>query len=206
MKGALTRMRGIALVGIFYFLFALPASAGVPTDQVRETVDKVLAVLKDPALKSDAAKGERRKRLKDVIYSRFDFAEMAKRSLGPRWRQLSPGERREFVEIFADILEGAYVDRIESYDGEKFRYVDETQEKNYAKVDTKIVTKDGKEYAIDYKLHPIEKEWKVYDVVIENISLVNNYRSQFRRVLAKSSYEDLVRRMKKKQVKAPGKK
>jgi phospholipid transport system substrate-binding protein len=205
MKGTLTKVRAIALVGMIHFLAALPVNAGTPTDQIRGTVEKVLAILKDPALKSEAAKGERRNRLRKIIYSRFDFTEMAKRSLGSYWRRRTPEEQREFVEIFADLLEGAYVDRIESYNGEKFLYGNEKREKDRAEVDTKIVTKDGREYSINYRLHLVDKKWKVYDVVIEDISLVNNYRSQFNRIMAKSSYEELLRRMKEKQFRAPAK-
>lgn len=205
MKGTLKRIGWAGVAGILYFLVALPINAGEPTDQIRETVEKVLAILKDPALQSDAAKGERRIRLRDVIYSRFDFPEMAKRSLGSHWQRRTSQEQREFVEIFADLLEGAYVDRIESYNGEKFLYVNETREKGYAEVRTRIVTREKKEYSIDYKLRPVDQEWKVYDVVIEDIILVNNYRSQFSRVLAKSSYGELLGRMKDKQFKAPKK-
>ena len=205
MKRASARIGRAAVPVILYLIVTAPVNAGEPTDQIRETVEKVLEIVKDPTLKSDAKSDERRIRLRDTIYSRFDFPEMAKRSLGSHWQRRTSQEQREFVEIFADLLEGAYVDRIESYNGEKFLYVNETREKGYAEVRTRIVTREKKEYSIDYKLRPVDKEWKVYDVVIEDISLVNNYRSQFSRVLAKSSYEELLGRMKDKQFKAPKK-
>jgi phospholipid transport system substrate-binding protein len=190
--------RWVALVGISYLLIAFPLSAGAPTDQVQATVEKVLAILQDPRLKSEAKRKERRDQLRQAIYARFDFTEMAKRSLGSHWRQRSPKERREFVEIFTGLVEDAYVDKIESYNGEKLVITRENQDKDYAEVNTKIVTKKGEEYSFNYRLHLTNGNWKVYDVVIENISLVNNYRSQFNRTIANSSYEELVRRMKEK--------
>ena len=131
---------------------------------------------------------------------RFDFSEMAKRSLGGHWRRRTSEEQREFTEAFTDLLERAYIERIEGFDDEKFVYTRERQDKEHAEVDGKILTKKGEEFSINYKLHLTNQGWKVYDVVIENISLVNNYRDQFNRVITKSSYEDLIRRLKEKGV------
>ncbi|MGH7772459.1 MAG: MlaC/ttg2D family ABC transporter substrate-binding protein [Candidatus Binatia bacterium] len=184
------------LMGLFllvYFLVPFPLSAGAPTDQVRSTVDKVLAILKNPPAK------DRRAQLRQVIYSRFDFTEMAKRSLGSHWRRRTPEEQREFVEIFTDLLEDSYLGRIEAFTDEKYFFNRETLEKDYAEVDTKMVTKNGEWFSLRYKLHLVNGDWKVYDVIVENISLVNNYRSQFNRIIANSSYEELVRRLKEKQ-------
>lgn len=166
--------------------------AGVPTDQVRSTIDEVLKILNNPNLASAAAKEERRRRLRQVIYPRFDFAEMARRSLGSTWRRISPVEQQEFVRLFTQLLEESYVNNIESYHGDKILYGRETQEQEYAEVDTKLITKRGEEIAVNYKLHKIDGDWMVYDVVIENISLVNNYRAQFTRLLAKSSFAELL--------------
>ncbi len=177
--------------------------AGVPMDQLRSTTDKVLDILKDPNLKSEGKKEERRAELRKVIYQRFDFDEMAKRSLGPNWARRSPEEQREFVKLFTDLLENTYADKMESYNGEKILYGREKQEGDDAQVDTKIVTQKGEQYSINYKLHPVGGDWKVYDVVIENISLVNNYRSQFNHVLASSSFDDLLRRMRQNKFAAP---
>lgn len=196
----------IVLASLFYLFVPNFLSAGLPTDQVRVTADKVLTMLQDPNLKSEAKKEERRNQLRQVIRARFDFVEMAKRSLGPHWQRRTAEEQREFVNSFADLLERSYVDKIESYNGEKVIYTNEVQDKNYAGVDTKIVTKKGEEFSVNYKLHLANGEWRVYDVVIENISLVNNYRSQFNRILSSSSYEELIRKLKAKQLEAPGRK
>ena len=193
-------MKGMAAFGLGIFLFIQPVSvaAGVPGDQVRETVDKLVAVLKDPRLKQEDKKNERRDELRKLIYQRFDFTEMAKRSLGPEWRRHTPEEQAQFVKLFTDFLERAYLTQIESYNDQKVRYVNERQERDHAQVDTKIVDNKGQEFAVNYRLHNENGDWKVYDVVVEDISLVNNYRAQFNRLLASSSYQELVRRMQEK--------
>ena len=196
-----THKRWLPLVGVIYLFVALPISAGAPSDQTRVTIEKVLTILKDPA-----AKSERRERLRQVIYPSFDFAEMAKRSLGPHWQRRSSAEQQEFVKLFTDLVESSYVDAIDSYDGEKVVVANEKQDNELAEVNTKIVTKKGEEFRVDYRLHQTSGSWKIYDAVIENVSLVNNYRSQFNRVIAKSSYEGLMSKMKDKQFEAPGKK
>ena len=181
---------------------ALRASAGAPTDQVRGTVENIAAILKSPSLKTDAKKNERREQLRQAIFSRFDFTEMAKRSLGSHWRKLSPPEQEEFARLFTDLLERAYIDQIEAYNDEKFVYVKESVDQDFAEVQSRIMTAKG-EYSLNYRLQNVGGEWKVYDVVVENISLVNNYRSQFSRIVANQSYEELVRRMRDKNIQAP---
>jgi phospholipid transport system substrate-binding protein len=186
-------------------LVSLPCSsrAGIPSDQVRQTADKVLSILQDTELKSADKKQERRDRLRQVISARFDFDEMAKRALGQHWQRRSADERRRFVRLFTDLLWRSYADQIESFKGKKIVYAREQQDKDYAEVDTKIVTNKGEEFSVNYLLHAIGSEWKVYDVVIENISLVNNYRSQFNHVLANSSFDELMRKLQAKAFNAP---
>ena len=174
--------------------------AGVPTDQVRQTADRVLSVLQDSRLKSPDKQQERRAQIRQVIANRFDFAEMAKRSLGPNWQKVNNDEQREFVELFTELLEKAYADQIESYNGEKIVYGRENVSQDQADVDTKIVTKKGEEVSVNYKLRSNGGDWKVYDVVIENISIVNNFRSQFNRILAKASFAELLKKLQSKSV------
>lgn len=179
-------------------LLSASAHAGLPTEQIKATVDKALVVLKDPKLKPAAKLKERRNQLKQILYARFDFSEMAKRSLGSNWRRRTPREQEEFVRLFTDVLEAAYADLIESYTDEKILYLNERVEAQFADVASKIITGKGQEYSINYKAHFVGNEWKVYDIIAENVSLINNYRSQFTRVIAKDSYEELVRRLKDK--------
>ena len=187
---------GVLLLALSF----LPGSAraGVPTDQIKATVDEAVAVLKDPRLKPAAKVNERRGQLKQILFARFDFTEMAKRALGSNWRRRTPQEQDEVVRLFTDILEHAYADIIESYSDEKIVYVNERIDGKFADIGSKIVTGKGEEYSINYKAHLVSNEWKVYDVVAENISLVNNYRSQFHRVISHSSYEELLRRLRDK--------
>lgn len=171
-----------------------------PTAQVRSTVDKVLDILKDPALKGPEKEEARRKRLKEVIYPRFDFSEMAMRSLGVHWRKRTPQEREEFVNLFGDLLEQSYRKKLESYTDQDIRYTKEEVDQAYGLVSTKITSeKENLDILIDYKVIRRDAEWRVYDVVIEGVSLVSNYRAQFNRIIQTSSYADLVRKMQVKQ-------
>ena len=190
----------ICWLWIAFFAAATPSMllAGAPTEEIQKTVDRAVAVLKNPGLKLDGKKKERRDQIRQALLPRFDFTEMARRSLGAHWRHRTPEEQREFVALFSDLLERAYIERIEGFNDEKFVYTRERQDRDYAEVDAKIQTPKGEEFSISYKLHLLDQNWKVYDVVIENISLVNNYRDQFNRVITKSSYEDLIRRIKEK--------
>ena len=174
------------------------STAGVPTDQIRVTVDRVLMILKDPALISAGAKEARRSELRKAIFPRFDFEEMAKRSLGSEWRRRTPAEQEEFIRLFTELLKDSYVDSIESYRGNKVVYRRESQDGDYADVGTKVINERGEEFTIDYRLNLQGSEWKVYDVIIENISIVNNYRSQFRRILGRSSFAQLLQTIRDK--------
>ena len=188
----------IAAVVLATWTAAASVSAGVPTEQIRSTVDRAILVLKDPRLKPAAKTKERRDQLKQILFTRFDFTEMAKRALGADWRRRTPKEQEEFVQLFTELLEHAYADIIESYTEDKIIYVGEKLDGNYADVASKVLASNGAEYSLNYKAHLVNSEWRVYDVIAENISVVNNFRSQFNRVIAKSSYEELVRRLKEK--------
>ncbi len=214
--------RAVAALSFFFLTSAVPALAAAPapekprgatkstpppsaalltpTDQVRGTVNEITTILKNPALKGEAKKKERRELLRKPLYARFDFTEMARRSLGAEWRNHSPKEQEEFTQLFTDLLERAYIEQIESYTNEKFIYGKETVDADYAEVQSKILTAKGEEYSLNYRLRQVGKEWKIYDVVVENISLVNNYRSQFNRIVSNQSYDELIRRLKDKQI------
>ena len=181
---------------IWAFLLFLPfnAHADSPTVQIKSTVDQVIQILTNPQLQGEGRKQERRKRLREVIFVRFDFQEMAQRSLGAHWQRRTPEEQTEFIKVFSDLLEQTYVDKIESYNNEKFIYANERIDGPYAEVSSKMRTSKGEEFTINYKLHRVGEDWRVYDLVIENISLINNYRSQFNRILTSSTYDELVSR------------
>jgi phospholipid transport system substrate-binding protein len=186
------------LIWAFLFLYPLNAFAGEPTVQIKSTVDQVIQILTNTQLQGEGRKQERRKRLREVIFARFDFQEMAQRSLGAHWQRRTPEEQTEFIKVFSDLLEQTYVDKIESYNNEKFIYANERIDGPYAEVSSKMRTSKGEEFTINYKLHRMGEDWRVYDLVIENISLINNYRSQFNRILTSSTYDELILRIKAK--------
>jgi len=189
----------LAVVAVCVILCSSPVYASEPTDQLRGTIDDIIAILKDPSLKGDDLSEQRRGRIREKMEERFTFAEMAKRSLGKHWREMSGEQRREFTSIFARLIENSYIGKIEGYTDEKVFYEKEMVRKRSAVVKTKIVTKQGTDIPLDYRLISRSGgEWKVYDVVIEGVSLVRNYRSQFSKTLRSSSYEELVNKLKSK--------
>lgn len=189
---------GLAL-GLLAGLAAGPVAAATPTDQLRDRIDRVLKVLEDPALKQGGKAVERRKAVRRIAEEIFDFAETAKRSLGRHWLGRTSAEREEFVRLFTDLLERAYISKIELFNNERITYVGETVEGEYALVRTRIITKQGTEIPIDYRMLLKGGRWRVYDVLIEGVSLVANYRTQFNKIIRTTSYQELVKRMKEKQ-------
>ena len=187
------------LLTIFCLFFIVSeAYAGVPTVQMKQTIDNVLNILKNKELKISEKTKERRTAIRKIIGDRFNFEEMAKRSLALHWRDRSEVERKDFVALFADLIERAYIDKIEKYENEPIHYTDETIDSKYAVVKTKVITKENVEIPIDYKLLQEGNRWLVYDVVIEGVSLVNNYRTQFNKIIRTSSYEELVKKINNK--------
>ncbi len=183
------------VVAMFFILFiALPATAGQPTEQLRSTLDALVTALRAP--RATAAPGpELRDQLGRLIAARFDFVAMAKRALGSHWEARSQEERAEFVQLFSALLEKFYGRALHSYGGEKFAYSGESQQGSDAEVRTRVVQSSGEEVSIDYRLQSAGSEWKVFDVVIDHVSLVENYRSQFNRIITASSFENLLQRM-----------
>ena len=200
--------RRMIMAGVLTWLLCLggvsPAMAGQATESVRVTIDEVLKILNDKELKTPAKQEDRRQRLEKVVAARFDYSEMSRRSLGAQWNQLSDKEKQEFVDLFRTLLTNTYADRVETYSGEGVQYLNERTEKEYAEVRTKVLS--GKtEIPMDYRLMNKSNDWHVYDVVVDGVSLVNNYRGQFSKILHTSSYSDLVDQLRKKseKIKAP---
>jgi phospholipid transport system substrate-binding protein len=177
---------------------AAPAAwAGPPTDQLKTNIDKIVKVLEDPELKAKPA--DRRVAVRRIVNEFFDFNEMTRRALARHWQARTPAEREEFVQLFGDLLERSYISRIELYGGEKIAYAGDTVEGDLATVRTKILTKQGSEVPVEYRTHRRGDRWLVYDVIVEGVSLVSNYRTQFNKIIQTSSYRELVRKLKTKQ-------
>lgn len=198
---------GLFLSPVVFLLFlAIPPSrafAGEPTVQVKQTVDAVLDVLRNKELKKPEKTEQRRAQIRKIVSGRFDFAEMAKRSLAQHWKKRTPEEQKEFVPLYADLLENTYIRKIEKYENEKVVYLEEKIEGDRATVKTNIVTTKNAEIPIEYRLLKEGDQWKAYDVVIEGVSLVNNYRNQFNNIISSGSFEELIKRLKNKALKEP---
>jgi phospholipid transport system substrate-binding protein len=179
------------LVLLVASVLAVAAGAGTPTEDLKKQTDQVLAVLRSPM-----SPAERRAAVRDLALETFDLTETAKRALGTHWQKRTPAEREEFVKVFRDVLEQTYVARIDEYGGERLEYLTERVDGDSATVKAQIVTKAGTAVPVESRLNNRNGKWLVYDILIENVSLVGNYRSQFDRIIRTSSYDDLVKRLK----------
>lgn len=191
------RQRALTL-GLFTViaLFAAPARAVTPTETLRPAAEEVTRILEDPALKS--LPQERQARVRAVMNDLFDYPEIAMRVLGRHWRSLSQSERNEFVQLFREFLDHTYLPRVSLYRGERVRFVGESVDGDLATVQTLVVTRQGKEVPVNYRLDQRDGRWRVYDISVEGISFVGNYRSQFDQIIARGSFRDLTERLKQK--------
>jgi phospholipid transport system substrate-binding protein len=200
-------MRGVTRGWTMFLLSAVwlsavgLATAGEPTDVVRQITDQVLKILEDPQFQAPNRQAERQERLHKIAEQVFDWQEMARRALAVHWRERTPQEQQEFVRLFRDLVEGTYINRLESSIQEKreIQYVGEQVDGSRATVKTAVVTRRNQQVPIEYRLQKADGRWLIYDVLVEGISLVNNYRSQFNRIITSSSYNDLVQKMKNRQ-------
>lgn len=201
-------MKQIVLVlATLIFMVLLSVSAAVAsstaTEDVKKTVDEVVHIVADKEMKRNEAK--RRQALKKAISTIFDYSEMAKRSLGKHWNVRTATEKKQFAELFATLLENSYAGKIESYNNEKIVYIKEIVEEDHAEIKSKVVTANRDEFTLDYRLFKRNGKWMVYDVVIEGVSLVSNYRSQFNKIITANGYDKLVKKLQSKneELKAP---
>lgn len=190
---------GIAVLG----LLTGAVSAGEPLEKIRETVEDVLSVLADETLQAPERRALRRDKLRQAVYQRFGFEEMARRSLGRHWRDLSADQRQAFVALFSDLLERSYVGKIEGAGaGSEVTYPRETiDDEGFASVMTVITNPLGSQIEVEYRLlqRDGDTDWEVYDIVIEGVSLINNYRTQFNNIIHRTSYDGLVKQLRLKQ-------
>jgi phospholipid transport system substrate-binding protein len=188
----------IGLGILIFFLVVLPVYAGAPLDQVQTNVNKVLDVLRDPKLKAESAKDIKKEKLEAIYEQMFNEDELSRRTLGGNWNKLNAPQQQEFTHLYRQVLEKAYIDKILSYTNEKIVFVKENMlASNQAEVQTKVIT-SSKEIPIFYRVILKNGAWKVYDVVVENVSLVQNYRSQFNDILAKNTPDQLLEILRKK--------
>jgi len=185
---------------IILILFIVPviAFAGIPLDTVKTNVNSVLEVMRDPKLKGENGQKLKEQRIVVVAEKLFDFIELSKRTLGLNWNKLTPDQRKEFVELYKTILKDSYVDKITAYTDEKVNFTKEVPlSETTIEIQSFVVTKNTT-VPIFYRVIRKGGEWKVYDVVIEGVSLISNYRSQFREILGNNPPESLLETLRKK--------
>ena len=184
-------------------LLAASLAMAAPIDDVRKTVDEVVRIVADKEMKKHDQK--RRDALKKTISVIFDYGEMAKRSLGKHWNTRSAAEKKQFIDLFATLLENSYAGKIESYNNEKIVYIKEVLDGDHAEVKSKVITAKRDEFTLDYRMINQNGKWMAYDVVIEGVSLVSNYRTQFNKIITTSGYGELVKKLQSKsdELKAP---
>ncbi|MEK7363210.1 MAG: ABC transporter substrate-binding protein [candidate division NC10 bacterium] len=173
--------------------------AGAPTDQARQYTDQVLKVLQDAALKP----AQRQAAVRKVAIEIFDVSETARRALGRHWQSRTPVEREEFTRLFAELLESTYISKIGLYGGEQLKYVGESIDGDFAVVRATILRRRGAEVPVEARMLRRSDRWYIYDIAVEGISLINNYRAQFNRIIQTSSYDELVRRLRMKRDEEP---
>lgn len=185
-------------LSIIFLGIANQIFAGEPTDSIKQTTDKVLLILSDPTLKSPNKTKERRSLILKAVDERFDWEEMARRSLARHWAQRTLEEKKEFVMLYKELLERVYMDKVEGYTWNKIIYEGESLDRDYGSVKVKIYTPKDQAINVEYRLLKKGNTWLVYDFVVEGVSLVNNYRTQFNDIIVKSSYKELIKRLKAK--------
>lgn len=190
--------RWLAIVGMVLGAVS-GAQAGPVTDQLRDDLARVFRVIEETSVERAGANGidvgKRREAIRRVAAPVFDWREMTSRTLGQHWQARSEAERTEFVQIFSDLVNRAYITQLERYSGEAIRYISERIEGDLGGVSTRFVTKQGREIPVDYRVISRDGRWRIYDVVVQGVSLVSNYRSQFDKVIRSSSYPELVKRI-----------
>jgi phospholipid transport system substrate-binding protein len=187
------------LILLFVSMLPWPALAGVPLDTVKAHANAVLDILRDPKLQGEAGKKIKEQRIEAAADDLFDFVELSKRTLGLNWNKLTLEQRKEFVRLFTAILRDAYVDKVASYTNEQVNFTKEVPlTETTVEVQSVVVSKSG-QVLITYRVIKEENGWKVYDVVIEGVSLVSNYRTQFREILGNNPPEKLLDTLRKRQ-------
>lgn len=179
-------------------VIAVPSLAGEPTEKIKQTTDKIIAIVTDPALKAREREKDRKRLIRNVVDERFDWEEMSRRTLARHWAKRTGEERKEFINLFGKLIERTYMDKVDDYSGEKVRFEGETVDGEYGTVNVRILTKKETEIRVLYRVKKKGGDWYVYDISIEGVSFINNYRTQFNSIIVRSSYENLVKRLKAK--------
>ena len=182
----------------FLLATVIPVLAGEPAQLMKQTTDKILSILSNSALRAPDKAPERKKQFSQILDERFDWEELSRRSLARYWVERTPQEKKEFVPLYRDLLERTYLEKVDDYSGETVRYEGETLDGEYAIVKVKIQTKSKREIPVEYRMLKKGTTWRVYDISIEGVSLVNNYRQQFSSMLQKSTFQEVLKKLREK--------
>ena len=185
------------LLSILLFV-SFPVNAGELSDDIKKVTDKLINIVTDEKLMPLDRDAERRKLIRDAVNEIFDWEAFSRRALGRHWKKRTDKEKKEFVDLFGKLLERTYMDKTRQYSGEKVVFLNEIIDGDYGVAETNVITSDGKKIAVNYRAQKEKGKWRVYDIQVEGVSLVNNYRVQFNDIITKSSYDELVRRIKEK--------
>ena len=175
-------------------------AAGEPTDRIKAVTDRLLAIISSPEGNTPEDWKARKRMIRETVDQVFDWEAFSRRALANYWSQMSSEEKKEFVHLFSQLIEQTYIDKTKQYSGEKVLFLGERIDGKYGEVHTKVVTKDGREIKVDYRVFKKAEGWYVYDIYVEGVSFVNNYRVQFNNIITRSSYEGLIKRLKEKLV------
>ena len=196
------RKKTVAFIIIVFLMVPLCVYAGPPLETVKTQVNKVMDVLRDSSLKGESGKKVKREKIRNISENMFDYTELSKRTLGQNWNKLNAGQQTEFLGLYKKLLEDAYADKIIAYTDEKVVFGKETTlSEKTAEVQTTIITKKA-DIPIHYRVIQKGSDWKVYDVVVEGVSLISNYRNQFKEILSNKTPDALLDTLRKKVGKA----
>lgn len=202
LKEEVTKKYLISMILVVCLIFPVSVQAGAPLDTVKGHADKVLEVLRDPALKAEAAKKTKKEKLRAISEKMFDFAELSRRTLGNNWKKLSPEQQKEFISLYTSLLEDAYSNKVFVYSNEKITFTKEVPLTEKTVEVQSMVHNKSADIPIYYRVILKDGVWRVYDIVVEGISLISNYRSQFKEILANKPPESLLETLRKKVGKA----
>jgi len=206
-RGFKMRFKNLIAVILLATMVFVPYSlswAMNPGELIVKMFDQSLKILKDPSLQGTDKTAERKQKLWELLAPVFNFDEISRRALGQHWKNHTDQEREEFTQIFTNVLKSTYLDRTDSYAGEKVILIKEMVKNNRSKVQTSFITKDGEKVAVDFSMKKASSRWRIYDVTVEGVSTVANYRSQFNSILSKSSFAELIKKLKEKETELSG--
>lgn len=196
MNFRLLKRAGIILLSLLFFYSPVLRAFSEPTQRIKTATDRLIEILTDSQLADPEMKEERNRKIRETVDEVFDWVAFSQRALGRHWRDLSNDQRREFVELFSKLIERTYIDKASEYSGEVIEYVREDIDGDIGSVESRIILTGGAEATLGYRVRKRSDTWYVYDILVEGVSLVNNYRGQFNDILNRSSYDELVKRLK----------